>query len=1093
MKALRCCAVLLLLTPVCAQDTASRWIWYPEQPAADCLRESRWFRKTFDLPAKPQTATLWLLVDDTRKLWVNGQGPLEPVRDETRHVAHYDLAPLLQAGRNLLALTAWNGSGPAGVIAKLSLTLPDGRGLTINSDESWRSLKTEPPAGWTGLNFDDTQWLPVRSVGSAFAMPWYDHPLFDVSDFITPDEQAAFQRHLDSLLAPAARFAAEPPARAAIKQQDGMPTLFINNQPRPLVMYRGTVDPFSEKGRRIIAEFRDAGIHGFAPYIALDKCWTGPGRYNWRLIDEQVRAYLAVDPEAYLDILVRLVPPSWWFEAHPEEMVHYATSDRIDSNDEAERVLRPSPASAQWLQDAGAAWTALLKHMETVPWGKRVIGWHACYGIYAEWHYFGSWSQQYPDTGPVMTKTFRAWLRAKYATEAALRQAWHDPRVTFATAAVPGMKPRQFSSLLSLRDPAHDQPAIDYYRCQHKVTADAIEYFGKLAKQATGGRALYGIYYGYFMGVYPQTQGGHLDLLRLLQSPYIDYFVAPYDYGNRLMGMDGRLRSLVNVFNLAGKAHIIEGDTRTYLHPREEHGRTQNLTESLAALRREFSTGLIEHTGYWYVDFGADGTGGWFSQPEIMATIKDLYALAERMRQRPARSVAQVALVCDLQSAYYLSDGEGMKTAYQLIMDTTTELYRTGAPFDALLLPQLATADLSRYKVLIFLNTTAMSDAQAAFVRKLRESGKHALVFLWAPGVTGPDGVSAARVRQATGFDVSLLPVRSPGEMIVTAVADPLMAGLPRTDSHTFTPTAATPVAGFDQPASWANPRSKVFMEDHYRQFDFKTVPGGLDWTIDTPESWTDLHWTGEVQPQDGLGLTVSIDGQAAQIGLRCVLKDANYAEFVSPTEVFTDGKPHPLAYSLSAFTNAPWAKVRPERPALPLKGLKFVLDGIASLGPVHVQLRDLQVLKGDTTTTRVCRFGDTSFGPTVTPLPQPGTRVLGHVDGRSAVLLAARGQGSAFQLFCPVPYLPREVLANVLTQAGVHRYDDNLRDVLRADSRLLAIHTQAGGARTLRLPEEGMVREALSERVVGRGPELSLQLPPDSTTILELAPQRAH
>ena len=37
-----------------------------------------------------------------------------------------------------------------------------------------------------------------------------------------------------------------------------------------------------------------------------------------------------------------------------------------------------------------------------------------------------------------------------------------------------------------------------------------------------------------------------------------------------------------------------------------------------------------------------------------------------------------------------------------------------GAPFDALLLPQLAEADLSQYKVLIFLNTTAMSNTQAA-------------------------------------------------------------------------------------------------------------------------------------------------------------------------------------------------------------------------------------------------------------------------------------------------------------------------------------------------------------------------------------------
>ena len=119
---------------------------------------------------------------------------------------------------------------------------------------------------------------------------------------------------------------------------------------------------------------------------------------------------------------------------------------------------------------------------------------------------------------------------------------------------MPGRRAAPRATLPRLpRSARSEQRVIDYYRCQHRVTADAIEYFGKLAKEASGGRAIYGVYYGYFMGVLPQTQGGHLELLRLLKSPYIDYFVAPYEYGNRLMGMDGRLRSLVRRLQPGGQ------------------------------------------------------------------------------------------------------------------------------------------------------------------------------------------------------------------------------------------------------------------------------------------------------------------------------------------------------------------------------------------------------------------------------------------------------------------------------------------------------------------------------------------------------------
>ena len=178
--------------------------------------------------------------------------------------------------------------------------------------------------------------------------------------------------------------------------------------------------------------------------------------------------------------MIRLIPPNWWMAAHPTEWVHYAKTAKLDNPDEARNVKRASLASDAWLSDTCAFWRALIRHVERQPWGKRVIGWHPGYGIYSEWHYFGSWTDQMPDTGSAMTRRFRAWLREKYRTEPALRQAWARDDATFAATEVPGVEPRENGGLLSFRDPRLERWVMDYYECQQQVTAGCLEALGQI-------------------------------------------------------------------------------------------------------------------------------------------------------------------------------------------------------------------------------------------------------------------------------------------------------------------------------------------------------------------------------------------------------------------------------------------------------------------------------------------------------------------------------------------------------------------------------------------------------------------------------------
>lgn len=1078
--------IWLAASPVLAQQTAANWIWYPEVASGECIDESRYLRKTFDLHEGFVTALLDVVVDDRQTVYANGEGPLRPIERDSGP-ARYDLTRILRPGRNVIAIEAHNVTGPGGVIARLTVNGPGGTTTVIGSDGTWRTSRDEQD-GWTSADFDDSTWVAAHVIGPAFSLPWSEFPGYHTAEMVSEEELAEYRRFEASIVAPVEQFADDPPVRAALKHHNGAPAVFINGVPRPAVMYRGTVDPASVHGRRQIANFRDAGIHLQCLYTTLLGCWKAPGEYDFSGIDTLIRSFLSVDPDAYLLLHIRLIMPEWWMQANPDEWVRYATSDAIDSSDESYRVKRASPASEVWLRDASDAWRAAIRHIEAQPWGKRVIGYHAGYGIYTEWHYFGSWSDQYPDTSPAMTRAFRMWLRDKYPTVDDLRRAWRDDAITFDNAAVPTMQARRTATLQTVRDPVLERPVIDYYHCQQDVIANAIEHFGRIAKEETGGDAIYGVYYGYFFGVRPQTQGGHLAFERLLKSPSIDYFVAPYSYADRLMGQDGRLRSLAAAINAAGKVHIIEADIRTYLHSRNEYGRTDTREESLAAIRREFATSLIEHTGFWFVDFGPDGRGGWFDHPEIMAEAKALQEVATAAVSKPRESVAEIAVVCDLESGYLLSDTEGMAQMYALTEKLGTALYHLGAPVDFVFLGQLDSLDLSRYKLLVFLNTIRMTPAQASAVEELRLSGRHATVFIWAPGLCEPDRVLVQQASRVTGLDLSLAQDWRPAVVELTPEGTPIAPSVTSHTVYSIAPDRSTSVPGFDDAQNWLNPRTPQQMKDSYTVYEFAPIEGGVAWSFDTRYPWTDIHFTAEIPPGDGVAFDVKLEADCSRLMLRTVIKDANWAEFQTAPEVIVPGDWRRLNYSLESFANAPWSKLQPGKIALPIRGMKFVLDGTNTAGKCTLSLRDLAAVSGPVAKSERRSYGEGVFTPALIPRDGQGI-VLGRLTGTGEPAVVMTGHGLSSSLFSAVPSMPRDLLAEMVRRAGVHQYIDAPADVLRADSRFISIHTKDGGPRELKLIEPATVRNAITEGVVGRGASIHLDLPPNSTTLLELIP----
>ena len=82
---------------------------------------------------------------------------------------------LLEAGENVLVVRAENkpapSKNPAGLIARLAVTLADGRQVIVVSDASWRAEKEEH-SGWTQAVFDDSGWRPAVATAPFGGGPW---------------------------------------------------------------------------------------------------------------------------------------------------------------------------------------------------------------------------------------------------------------------------------------------------------------------------------------------------------------------------------------------------------------------------------------------------------------------------------------------------------------------------------------------------------------------------------------------------------------------------------------------------------------------------------------------------------------------------------------------------------------------------------------------------------------------------------------------------------------------------------------------------------------------------------------------------------
>jgi hypothetical protein len=166
----------------------------------------------------------------------------------------------------------------------------------------------------------------------------------------------------------------------------------------------------------------------------------------------------------------------------------------------------------------------------------------------------------------------------------------------------------------------------------------------------------------------------------------------------------------------------------------------------IAGLRREFSLRLISGIStYWF-----DLFGHWFEGQAIFDSIAQMRELWERLARPREESTAQVAVLVDAESMYYL-DAKA-KFYGDLLSRQRYGLYRMGTPYDLYSFADLPTLDLSRYRLVVLPNLFVVDAKRRSLLREKVCIGGKTVLWGYSPGIIADGRYDPSQVEKLTGI-----------------------------------------------------------------------------------------------------------------------------------------------------------------------------------------------------------------------------------------------------------------------------------------------------------------------------------------------------
>ncbi|MBN2641998.1 MAG: hypothetical protein JXR78_10105 [Victivallales bacterium] len=481
---------------------------------------------------------------------------------------------------------------------------------------------------------------------------------------------------------------------------------------------------FREAGVNIVCVFPANTDNSLGmPYSKYPPVWRWFDKYDFDSLNKQFDDVLAVNPDAEFICMVDLNTPSW---------LQRQMSSRGHSVEcESFSMLSCACANPEWRKFTGEYLKTIVKHMEA-RYGDRIKAYLMACGKTDEWMDCSKGI-----AGREKTAAWNEWLKQ------------HGSHKT-PVPALEHIDLADFENLI--RNPQDEQDIIDYTHFSGDVIVDAVLEFAAETRALIPAQRQIGMFFGYILEL-TGTCAGHLEYERLYASDDIDFFISPGTYRDRPMGGGSGFMVPYGTLKRNGKKflHEIDHRTHTYNCDLDEYVSIgwmvpwKDQTETDAGLKREFALATINQTSLWCFDMW----GGVFITSETMKLVEKSREIWETYTKEPLKSVAEVALVVDPQSARLLNDKNPVCS--KIYAETRNKLNRLGAPFDVLSVNDLAAVDISQYKLLVMPGLFELTPEKETMLKKYVFNSSRTVLFAYATGICDGTKLDVNNIEKLTG------------------------------------------------------------------------------------------------------------------------------------------------------------------------------------------------------------------------------------------------------------------------------------------------------------------------------------------------------
>ncbi|MBQ7793285.1 MAG: hypothetical protein IJ366_02075 [Clostridia bacterium] len=538
----------------------------------------------------------------------------------------------------------------------------------------------------------------------------------------------------------------------------------------------------------------ESGIKIF--FLICDTEWIRDDAFD--KLDEEAKILFEAVPDALIMLRIGLHPSNEWVQENLEECIKLSDGTYPSAYLATESYCTDMPAcytlySEKWRKTAGEYLKDTYHRLMEKPYADRITGIFIAAGNTSEWRQLGPLTIPekgvYGDCSKSMKREFSLYLREKYGTLEALREAWDDPTASFDEPHIPDMAERYYS--MDMRydlcgvdydikhrnrkeghklgdefygDPTHIGSFLnvdkymcvyDFYRARSVATTRSLIYLGGISKELSDD-LLVGAFYGNYGATHFYNHIATACVYDILKSGVVDIFSAPGVYQNRQRGGFEGQRCMYDSMRINGTMFVVEDDTRTHVETPEycQAIDLYSVDDSIDVLKRNFGRNICDDLQGWWFDQHLGGNR--YKHERIYELFKRQSEIAEKSYSLDRDKGHEIAFIYDEESVHMVAP----KTTHDTVEYMRNyEIARIGAGVDIYYHNDMSNPDMPDYMLYVFFNAYTLTDSEREEIKKKLAKNNATAMFMYANGVINPDSdakFAAANMSDLIGMQMEM-------------------------------------------------------------------------------------------------------------------------------------------------------------------------------------------------------------------------------------------------------------------------------------------------------------------------------------------------